>query len=283
MISTPEPEWACSREFFATDKNGRVEQFPTFYISHGGGPCFFMPDPQGHWTGLGRFLAGLPTTLPRRPRAVLVVTAHWETSVVTVESGSNPELIYDYYGFPDHTYELEYRAPGSPDVARQVGDALRDAGVEHLLDQSHGWDHGVFVPLKVIFPDADVPIVAMSLRHDLDPAHHLAVGRALRSLRDDILVIGSGSSFHNLPRWSLETSRLFDSWLAETLPEAGSDRSGALQRWSSAPGALAAHPREEHLLPLMVAVGAAEAEPGEAVYRGLAMGAMMSCWRFGGH
>lgn len=278
----PVPEWGCSPEVVPTDQTVRVEQFPTFYISHGGGPCFFMPDPQGHWTGLGRFLTELPASLPRRPRAVLVITAHWEASVVTIDRGPNPELIYDYFGFPDYTYELEYRAPGSPGTALRIGDALRSAGVDHLLDPAHGWDHGVFVPLKVIFPDADVPIVAMSLRHDLDPDHHLAVGRALRSLRDDVLIIGSGSSFHNLSHWSPDASQLFDSWLAETLPEAGTSRSNALRRWSSAPGAQVAHPREEHLLPLMVAVGAAETEPGDAVFRGPAMGAMMSCWRFGG-
>ncbi len=257
-------------------------RLPTFYISHGGGPCFFMPDPNGHWTGLGRFLTDLPAMLPRRPSAALVVTAHWETPVVTVESGANPDLIYDYYGFPEYTYELEYRAPGSPEVAARISEVLRASALDHRVDPGHGWDHGVFVPMKVMYPDADLPIVAMSLRDDLDPNHHLAIGRALESLRDDVLIIGSGSSFHNLSHWTAESSHLFDSWLAESLPEPGPVRSRTIERWSSAPGARIAHPREEHLLPLMVAVGAAENEPGVAVFRGPAMGATMSCWRFGG-
>jgi aromatic ring-opening dioxygenase catalytic subunit (LigB family) len=260
-----------------------VDRFPTYYISHGGGPCFFMPDPRGAWTGLGNFLAGLPRNLKRLPSAVLVVSAHWETPVVTIGSAPRPDLIYDYYGFPDHTYEIEYRAPGSPEVARRAGEVLARVGLEHRIDPTAGWDHGVFIPMKVMFPDADVPIVAMSLRHDLDPAHHLEIGRALTDLRSDVLIIGSGSSYHNLSDFSPLPAERFDRWLGEVLPLADQTRSVALTNWRSAPSAIQAHPREEHLVPLMVAVGAAETEHGEAVFRGPVLGVTMSCWRFGDH
>jgi len=258
-----------------------VSPLPTFYISHGGGPCFFMPDPRGLWTGLGNFLAGIGSSLPRTPSAVLVITAHWEAPVVTIGATASPQLIFDYCGFPPETYELEYSAPGSPAVAARIARALEAAGIEHVVDPSYGWDHGVFVPLKVMYPAADLPIVAMSLRQDLDPAHHLAVGRALHSLRDDVLIVGSGSSYHNLSDFAHEPAQRFDDWLSETLPFPGPDRSRALERWASAPGARHSHPREEHLIPLMVAAGAAESEPGDAVFRGAVLGVTMSCWRFG--
>ena len=260
-----------------------MSRFPTFYISHGGGPCFFMPDPRGAWTGLGNFLRDLPRSLSRRPAAILVVSAHWEESRIHVGAAARPELIYDYYGFPDYTYELEYPAAGAPAIAHRVGVALAEHGIDHVVDAEHGWDHGVFVPLKVMYPEAEVPIVAMSLRADLDPAHHIAVGQALESLRDDVVIIGSGSSFHNLSNFDPVPAQRFDDWLAETLVEPGPERQRRLNSWESAPGARAAHPREEHLLPLMVAVGAADDEPGQAVFRGPVLGVTMSCWRFGSH
>src|SRR5690606_7268044 len=172
---------------------------PSLYIPHGGGPCFFMDWPEPNpWAELEAFLRGLPATLPAKPRAILLVTAHWLAPQFRTASGLRPGLIYDYTGFPPHTYQLRYDAPGAPDVAMRAADLIAGAGIPAAADGAHGWDHGVFIPLKVIFPDADIPVAAVSLRQDMDPAAHVAAGRALEPLRDDnVLIVGSGMSYHN--------------------------------------------------------------------------------------
>jgi len=168
------------------------------FIPHGGGPCFFMPDPAGRWTAMADFLRSLPDRLPAPPRAILIVTGHWETRGFALTAGAAATLIYDYYGFPPDTYQISYPAPGAPAVAARASTLLGDAGLDVRLDADHGFDHGVFIPLKVAFPEADVPVVAMSIDASLDPALHLAAGRALAPLRDEgVIIIGSGMSFHN--------------------------------------------------------------------------------------
>ncbi len=262
---------------------------PTYYIPHGGGPCFFMDWPYptpNPWTGLERWLRELPSTLPRPPRAVLVISGHWEEAPLAVNVLEHPALLFDYYGFPEHTYRLSYPAPGAPQLAREVGRLLGAAGLPAREETRRGLDHGVFVPFKVIYPRADVPIVQLSLMSGLDPAAHLAIGAALAPLRHDVLIVGSGMSFHNLAVRSIENapippSERFDEWLTAAIcaPDA-SVRNSQLMRWSQAPAAHFAHPRAEHLLPLMVAAGAAGEDRGERVFSDRMLGWQISGFRF---
>lgn len=257
---------------------------PSFYIPHGGGPCFFMDDPAGSWTGMATFLRGLPAVLPATPRAILVISGHWETKGFTLTSGAQPSLVFDYYGFPPHTYQLRYDAPGTPELAAQAAQLLRDAGFYARLDPARGFDHGVFVPLKVALPEARIPVVELSLDAGLDAAMHLAAGRALASLRSEgVLILGTGMSFHNLralgdPR-VLPPSLQFDNWLNAAVTAPPAARALALTNWADAPSARICHPRHEHLLPLMVAAGASHGA-GQRVYNEQVLGSMISGFRF---
>ncbi len=263
---------------------------PTYYLTHGGGPCFWMafPPPFGPhaYDGLRDFLSGLVTTLPDRPKAVLVVTAHWETAVPTVSTAPAPGMLYDYSGFPPHTYHLTYPAPGAPDLAQRVRALLTANGIPSAEDDRRGYDHGVFVPMMIIDPAASIPVLMMSMRQDLDPAAHLAIGMALQPLRDEgVLIIGSGSSFHNMRQifdGALHASRLFDTWMQETVTNTvGEARNARLLAWDAAPGGRECHPRPDHLIPLMVAAGAAADEPASIAFQGLIGGKAYSCFRFG--
>lgn len=257
---------------------------PSFFIPHGGGPCFFMPDPAQVWTGMATFLKGLGERLPDRPTAIIVVSGHWETDGFAFTGAVRPSLIYDYHGFPADTYALRYDVPGAPELAARAARLLEDAGLKAGVDPTRGLDHGVFVPLKVAFPDADIPIVEMSVERNLDPALHSAAGRALATLREEgVLIIGSGMSFHNMqgygdPR-STAPSEAFDAWLTQAAGEPGPSRTKALNRWSEAPGGRFSHPEEEHLLPLMVAAGASDL-PGQRVYAEHILKVAISAFRF---
>jgi len=260
---------------------------PTLYIPHGGGPCFFMEwTPPHTWDRMAAWLRGLAGGLPSRPEALLVVSAHWEAPVPTVTTAPQPSLLFDYYGFPAHTYELSWPAPGSPELATRVRALLDEARIGSAADPDRGLDHGVFVPLKLAFPEADVPTVQLSLKAGLDPAVHVALGRALAPLRDEgVLLVGSGMSFHDMrafdsPR-ALDPSRRFDAWLAEAVAEPRHEREERLAAWERAPAARACHPREEHLIPLMVAAGAAGDAAGSVVFTDEVMGAVVSAVRFG--
>ena len=173
---------------------------PAAYIPHGGGPAFFMQDGMADmFRPMGEFLAGFSKLLPAKPQAILIVTAHWEKPVDTATGGTNPASICDYYGFPKETYALTYTAPGSPELAANIAGLLQPAHIDVAVDPVYGWDHGVFIPIKVMYPQADVPVVAMSLKTGLDPQAHVAIGKALRPLRDEgVLIIGSGMSYDNL-------------------------------------------------------------------------------------
>lgn len=241
---------------------------PTFFLSHGGGPWPWMREQFGSaYDQLEASLRDLPRQAGGKPKALLVVTAHWEGRDFLLSSSARPPMIYDYGGFPPHTYQIQYPAPGSPELAARVAGLL---GERARLDPQRGFDHGTFSAMYPAFPEADVPIVQMSLRHGLDPAEHLAVGRLLRPLRDEgVLIVGSGLSFHNLRAFNAagaEASRLFDAWLRETMACDPAERTARLLEWERAPAARMAHPREEHLLPLMVVVGAAEDAAAEVVY-----------------
>ncbi len=265
-----------------------TERMPTLFIPHGGGPCFFVDPPADDprlWDKMEVYLRGILASLPRRPKAVLVVSAHWETSVPTVNVATRPPLLFDYYGFPEHTYRLTYAAPGAPGLAHRVGELLKTAGLPVADETSRGWDHGVFIPLLLIAPDADVPVLQLSLQEGLDPERHLAIGRALAPLRDEgVLIIGSGMSYHNMQGFFVsqrdQAAEAFDAWLTESLADPGR-RDVALRDWAQAPGARACHPREEHLLPLMVAAGAASGEAGARTYADHIRGKPISGYQFG--
>jgi 4,5-DOPA dioxygenase extradiol len=242
------------------------------YFSHGGGPLPILGDP-GHVV-MVEFMERLPARL-RRPDAILVVSAHWEESVPTLLGAEGPPLFYDYYGFPKQAYELTYPAPGAPALAERVAVLLQKQGIPSRIDDQRGFDHGLFIPLKLMYPEADIPCTQLSLIRGLDAESHLALGAALRDLRgENVLVVGSGFSFHNLQAFSWDgdqgadkANEAFQDWLIETCtgPLTQSERQERLVYWEDAPSARYCHPREEHLLPLHVCVGMAD-KPGERIF-----------------
>lgn len=260
---------------------------PTFFINHGGGPCFFLEPGPMHdtWRELEAYLRGFMATLTKKPRAILAISGHWEEGVPTVNAGAHPVLLYDYGGFPDHTYRLTWPAPGAPDLAARVRELLSDAGIASGTETARGWDHGIFVPLKVMVPGADIPLVQLSMQRGLDPAAHLAIGGALKPLRDEgVLILGSGQTYHNMRGFGGgavdEKAEAFDAWLRAVMID-GSTRDDALIRWEDAPHARVAQPHEDHLLPLMVTAGAASGEAGTVHFHGHALGKPISGFRFG--
>ncbi len=265
------------------------KRLPTFYIPHGGGPCFFMDwNPPGIWDNMANWLRALPAAVGQTPKAILMVSAHWEEDVFTVGSNPAPSLIYDYYGFPPHTYELKYGALGSPDLAARVRGLLQAQGIAAADDSVRGFDHGMFIPLMVSYPEASIPVIQLSLQKSLDPAAHIAVGQALEPLRDDgVLIIGSGMSYHNLRKFMRGTDGViaesdpFDQWLTEAAMASPAERDQKLTEWQQAPIARDIHPREEHLIPLMVAAGAAGQDRGRQTFSDRVMGAMISGYQFG--
>lgn len=262
---------------------------PTYFISHGGGPWPAMKNEMpGVYDRLEASLQAMPREIGAAPKAILMVTGHWEEDDFTVQSGASPGMIYDYSGFPEHTYQLRYPAPGSPELAGRVRDLLAAASLKSRSDAARGFDHGTFVPLMVAYPNADVPVVQLSIRRDYDPAAHLEAGRALAPLREEgVLIIGSGLSYHNLRQFGPAAripSHEFDAWLFATLCESTpAERARRLAHWEQAPSARKAHPREDHLLPLMVATGAAGDEPATRVYHedDFFDGIAVSSYRFG--
>ena len=236
------------------------------FLSHGGGPLPLLGDAAHR--EMVTSLQDIAAKHLARPRAILVISAHWEERVPTLTSGIQPPLIYDYYGFPPESYTITYPCPGAPELAATVHGALVAAGLEVQLDDTRGFDHGLFVPLKLMYPEADIPCFQLSLLQSLDPTEHLRMGAALADLdEDDLLVIGSGFSFHNLRAFfgpvtpeSRAQNEAFETWLLEAMTSrdlAESERAQRLIDWSRAPAARYCHPREEHLLPLHVCYGMA--------------------------
>jgi aromatic ring-opening dioxygenase catalytic subunit (LigB family) len=245
--------------------------------------------PPGTWDRMAAFLRSLPGDVGATPRAILAVTGHWETDELRVTAGANPSLIYDYYGFPESTYHLKYPAPGSPALAAEVAGLLRAAGFPTTEDAERGFDHGVFIPFLVAFPEARIPVVELSVRKDLDPAAHIAIGRALAPLREDgVLILATGMSYHNLrgffssdPR-ATAASEAFDAWLEQAVVESEpAERERRLIAWETAPAARQCHPQEEHLLPLMVAAGAAGSDRATHAYSDRVLDKALSGFRFG--
>jgi aromatic ring-opening dioxygenase catalytic subunit (LigB family) len=226
------------------------------------------------------FLAAIAPTLPV-PSAILVISAHWEEASPTITSGEFPPLIYDYYGFPEESYAIQYPAPGNPPLAEETLRLLTRAGIEARLDGTRGFDHGLFVPLKIMFPAANIPCIQLSLVSGLEPAAHLGIGRALSGLRtQNVLVLGSGFSFHNMQAFfssqdaSDPRNEAFHDWLGETCTNRSLTREEREQRltgWEAAPHARYCHPREEHLLPLHVCCGLA-GTPASIAFEGEVLG-----------
>jgi len=242
------------------------------YFPHGGGPLPILGDP-GHQTMID-FMTRLPQRL-ERPEAILVVSAHWEESAATLLSAPQPPMFYDYYGFPPQAYEITYPAPGHPALAERVAALLEKNGLPSRLDAQRGFDHGVFIPLKLMYPAADIPVIQLSLLRGLNAAAHIALGQALRELlSENILVVGSGFSFHNQRAFFGRelgapdpANDAFQNWLIETCTAdlTQAERERRLIEWEKAPSARYCHPREEHLLPLHVCQALADA-PAEVIF-----------------
>jgi len=262
---------------------------PVYFLSHGGGPWPWLEGEfRREFDWLEASLKALPSQLPEPPRAVLAISGHWEETEFTVSTAAQPGMVYDYSGFPEHTYHISYPAPGSPELAARVVDLAKGAGIAMGTDPERGFDHGTFSMMQPIYPQADVPVVSVSMKAGYDPATHLALGRALAPLRDEgVLIVGSGLSYHNLRAFgpqAAQPSAHFDAWLRHALldlsPEA---RKAALLDWASAPAARLAHPREDHLIPLMVAAGAGGDDRAVCIYwqADLRGGVTASAYRFG--
>jgi aromatic ring-opening dioxygenase catalytic subunit (LigB family) len=263
-------------------------RLPVVFLPHGGGPWPFVETRIGskaEQAELATYLRSVAAVPSTAPKAVLVISAHWEEAVPTVMTSAAPPLLFDYYGFPPESYQLTWPAPGEPSLARRVRELLGGAGFESAENGERGFDHGTFVPLKLAYPNADVPTVQLSLKRGLDPKEHLALGRALAPLRDEgVFIVGSGMTFHNLRAFGPQSSKAaeaFDGWLRESaiLPQA--ERDQRLADWANAPAAREAHPREEHLLPLMVVAGAAGADRGQLAYNGKILDLRVSAYHFG--
>lgn len=265
-----------------------TNRMPVAFVPHGGGPWPFVDlgfpeDDVARLAGYLGSLASLPST---PPRAVLVVSAHWEARVPTVMTSPRPPILYDYSGFPPEAYQIEWPAPGDPALAARVRELLGEAGLDTAEDPERGFDHGTFVPFKLTWPDAEVPTIQLSLKAGLDPAEHLAIGRALAPLRDEgVLLLGSGMSYHNLrvffdPR-AAAISETFDAWLRKAATAEPAERDRLLTDWAKAPAARAAHPREEHLLPLLVVAGAAGEDTGTLGYDDTFIGIKLSAYHYG--
>ncbi|WP_246587283.1 DODA-type extradiol aromatic ring-opening family dioxygenase [Stakelama flava] len=270
-----------------------TDRLPTLFVPHGGGPCFFMDwgpgFPADMWDSMASFLRSVADGVGRKPKAVVVISGHWETESPTVMSVEKNTLLYDYFGFPKHTYELEYPAAGSPKVAARVQELLTGAGFACNLEKERGLDHGVFVPFLLIYPDADVPMLQLSLPRGVDVADLAAIGKALAPLRDeDVLIVGSGMSYHNIPGilgripGQAEPSAAFDAWLGSAMEiEDEAERLHALEGWRNAPFASTCHPTPEHLLPLFIVAGAGGGDRAARVYNAKTLGNPQSAFCFG--
>jgi aromatic ring-opening dioxygenase catalytic subunit (LigB family) len=263
---------------------------PVLFIPHGGGPLPLMED-KSH-EHLIVFLKEIAKKL-KQPSAIVLISAHWEENIPTITGGSHPDIIYDYNNFPPETYKIQYPASGHPQLASQVKELMEQAGIDARLDEGRGFDHGMFVPLKLIYPDAEIPCIQVSLLSNLNPESHIALGKSLASLREkNVLIMGSGLSFHNMHAFFSDATENnhknveFDEWIIKTCAHdsmSPDEREARLINWESAPHARYCHPREEHLLPLHVCYGAASEEStiAELVFNNKVLGQRVSglLWR----
>lgn len=265
------------------------QALPVFYIPHGGGPWPFVDlggITEQEKSSLIDYLQGLPESFPQEFNSVLVVSAHWEQAAPNVMTAESPDLYYDYYNFPPESYEIKWPSPGAPKLAARVRSLVEAAGFSSGGNSQRGFDHGTFIPLKLSFPNADVPTTQVSILKSLDPEEHIRLGAALAPLRNEgVLILCSGMSFHDLRGffndYGATVSKPFDAWLQKTAVEPVKERNIKLINWEEAPCARQAHPREEHLLPLMVAAGAAGSDLGKVDYSNTYGGARITSVRFG--
>ncbi len=251
-----------------------MKPLPSVFISHGSPMHALEPGAAGEaWKALGRRLP--------KPRAILIASAHWETNAPTLTGSARPETIHDFSGFPEPLYRLKYPADGSPSLAQRAQSLLRNEGFTAAIDGSRGLDHGAWSPLLYMYPQADVPVVQLSVQPALGPGHHLAVGRALRKLPDeDVLIIGSGHLTHNLRDWDRSGragpapyAREFQQWVFEKIKN--KDLETLSDYRSASPHGTRAHPTDEHFLPLFVALGAApDKTKPERIYDVIESGAL---------
>lgn len=242
-----------------------IKKASILYIPHGGGPMPLLSE-EGY-EQMNPFLREFSSTISQ-PEAIVVVSAHWEEPVVSITAHKNPPMLYDYSGFPSESYQFKYPAPGRPRLASRIQAMLAIAGIEAAMDYERGFDHGLFIPLMLMYPAAKIPCIQISLSSSLDAAFHIALGRALAPLKkENLLILGSGFSFHNMTAMMSkqddavdEKNRQFEEWLEQTCCDPDlelSEREQRLIEWDRAPHARYCHPREEHLLPLQVCFGMA--------------------------
>jgi len=246
---------------------------PSVFLSHGSPMHALQPGPAGEaWKALGRRLA--------RPRAILIASAHWETDLPMLTGSAKPQTIHDFYNFPEPLYRLRYPAPGEPEVARRAQALLREAGFGASIDGTRGLDHGAWAPLLYMYPDADIPVVQISVQPALGPRHHVQLGKALRPLaQEGVLIIGSGHMTHNLRDWARGAgqpapyAREFQAWVFDKLNQ--QDMEDLVEYRSRSPHGVRAHPTDEHFLPFFFALGAApeHARP-ERVYDAIDSGVL---------
>ena len=262
-------------------------RLPTYFISHGGGPWPWIDSMAKELAPLGASLARMPDEIGTRPKAVLMISGHWEAEAYTVQTAPHPGMLYDYSNFPPETYEITYPAPGDPALADRVAALIEAAGLPTARDAGRGYDHGTFVPMALMYPEADMPLIQLSMRKHYDPAEHFRLGQALAPLRDEgILIVGSGLSYHNLRNFGPRAkapSDAFDTWLTEVLTHSPDTRTAEVLDWESAPYARICHAEEDHLVPLFTALGAAETDPATRVYHQTDIfgGVTASSWKFG--
>lgn len=263
-------------------------KLPVVFVPHGGGPMSYVDlgAPQVEVDALAAYWRSVGQVPSEPPRALLVISAHWEAEVPTLMTSPSPPMLYDYYGFPPAAYEIRWPAPGAPWLATRVRELLGQADIPSAVDDERGFDHGTFVPLGRIFPKAEIPTLQLSLQRGLDPELHLAIGRALAPLREEgVFIIGSGMSYHNMRGFGASQAdaeaEAFDAWLRETITLPSAERDARLAAWEKAPSARRVHPREEHLLPLMVVAGAAGDDRGTLPYSGKVLGKAISAAQFG--
>ena len=257
------------------------------YIPHGGGALPLL-DEAGHGAMNG-FLRGFAATIAR-PDAIVVISAHWEEPVITITAGKTPQMYFDYFNFPPQAYQYQYPAPGDPQLAERIQGVLQQASIESKLDYERGYDHGLFIPLMMMYPDADIPCVQVSLSNSLDAGLHVQIGKALAALKSEkLLILGSGFSFHNMQAFMSKSdnspdqrNQAFEAWLAQTCSDSSIDepeREARLVDWQQAPHALYCHPREEHLLPLQVCYGVGQSV-AKTVFQDKVSGFLVSAYQW---